>query len=50
MAFVLDRKTFIYALTHFPCFSCGGLSNVVYELLQDCFVHDDLVSGFDFFF
>jgi hypothetical protein len=50
MDLVLDRKAFISALTHSQCFSFDGLSNMVYELLWDCFVLDDYASGFDFFF
>jgi len=49
MDLVLDRKAFIFALTHSPRFSFGGPSDMVYELLWDYFVFDDYVSGFDFF-
>jgi hypothetical protein len=43
---VLDRKAFISALTHSPHFSFSGPSNMVYEILWDCFV----LSDFEFFF
>ncbi len=46
---VLDRETFISALTHFACLSSSGLLGMVYELLQDCFVLDDFTNGFDIF-
>jgi hypothetical protein len=47
--FVLDRKAFIFFLTRFPSLSFGGLSGMVYEFLQDCFVPNNLTSGFDLF-
>jgi hypothetical protein len=47
--FVLDRKAFIFILTRFPSLSFGGLSGMVYEFLQDCFVPNNLTSGFDLF-
>jgi hypothetical protein len=50
MDLVLDRKTFIFALMHSPSLSFGDPSGMVYELLLDCFVHDDSTSGFDLFF
>jgi hypothetical protein len=46
---VLDRKAFIYTLTHSPPLSFGCPSSMVYELLENCFVFSDSVSGFDFF-
>jgi hypothetical protein len=46
---VLDRKAFIFALTHSSCLSSGSSSSMVYELLLDSFVPRDFVSGFDFF-
>ncbi len=46
---ILDREAFIYALTCFPRLSSSGPSAMVYELLQDCFVPNDFVSGFNFF-
>jgi hypothetical protein len=46
---VLDREAFIYVLTYSPLLSSYSLSNVVYELLQYCFVLDDFASGFEFF-
>jgi len=49
MDLVLDRKAFIYALTHSPCLSSSGPLGMVYELLRHCFVPDDFTSGFDFF-
>jgi hypothetical protein len=50
MDLVLDRKAFIFALMYSPPLSSRGLSSMVYELLQYCFVPDDFVSGFDIFF
>jgi hypothetical protein len=50
MDLVLDRKAFIYALTHFPHLSFNSPSGMVYELLWECFVHDDFVNGFYLFF
>jgi len=47
--FVLEGKAFIFALIDFPSLSSNGLSGMVYEFLRDCFVPNDLVSGFDFF-
>jgi hypothetical protein len=47
---VLDRKAFIYALTHSPHLSFGNPLGMVYELLLDYFVLHDFASGFDFFF
>jgi hypothetical protein len=49
MNLILDINVFIFALTHFPCFSFNGPSGMVYELLWDCFVLDDYANGFDFF-
>jgi hypothetical protein len=49
MDLVLDRKAFIFALTHSQRFSFDGILDMVYELLWDCFVVDDYASGFDFF-
>jgi len=46
---VLDTDAFISALTCSPCLSSSGPSIMVYEFLQDCFIHDDSTSGFDFF-
>jgi hypothetical protein len=46
--FVLDKKTFIFALTCSSCLSFDGPSSMVYELLQDCFILDDFANGFDF--
>jgi hypothetical protein len=48
MDLILDKNTFIYALTRSPCLSFNSLSNTVYELLRDCFVLDDSNSGFEF--
>jgi len=50
MDLALDKKAFIFALTHSPCLSSNGFSGMVYELLWDSFVHEDFVSGFDYFF
>jgi hypothetical protein len=49
MDLVLDREAFIYILTCFPCLSSNSPSNMVYKLLQSCFVPDDFTSGFDIF-
>ncbi len=48
--FVLNRKAFISMLPCSPCLSFDSLSNMVYELLKDCFVLNNCTSGFDFFF
>ncbi len=45
---ILDREAFIYALMHSPHLSSNNPLNMVYELLQYCFVPDDFASGFDF--
>jgi hypothetical protein len=50
MDHVLDKEAFIYVLPRFPCLSFDGPLRMVYELLRDCFVLDNFVSGFDFFF
>jgi hypothetical protein len=50
MNLVLDREALIFALTHSPHLSFNGPLGMVYELLQDCFVLDDYVNGFDLFF
>jgi len=47
---LLNRKTFISTLTHSPCLSFGSPLGTVYELLWDCFVLDDFINGFDYFF
>ncbi len=49
MDLVLDRETFIYALTCSPHLSFGNPSSMVYGFLCDWFVLDDFISGFDFF-
>jgi hypothetical protein len=33
MNLVLDKKAYIFVLTHFPCLSFGNPSSMVYELL-----------------
>jgi hypothetical protein len=43
-------QAFIFALTCSPCLLSSGLSGLVYEILRDCFVLDDFVNGFEFFF
>jgi len=50
MDLVLDRKAFIYVVMYSPCLSSNSLSNMVYELLQYCFVPNDFASGFEFIF
>jgi len=47
MNLVLDKTTFIYVLTCSPRLSFNDLLSMVYELLQDYFVFDDSISGFD---
>jgi hypothetical protein len=47
MNLVLDKTTFIYALTCSPHLSFSDPLSMVYELLQDYFVFDDSISGFD---
>ncbi len=47
---VLDKEAFIFALTRSPHLSCDGPPSMVYELLQNCFVPNNFVSGFDIFF
>jgi hypothetical protein len=49
MDLVLDRKAFIFVLTHSPRLSSNSPLNMVYELLRYCFVPDDFASGFDLF-
>jgi hypothetical protein len=46
----LDRETFISTLTRSPHLSSDDPLGMVYELLWDCFVPNDYVNGFDFFF
>jgi hypothetical protein len=50
MDLVLDKEAFIFAFMHSPHLSFDSPLNMVYELLQYCFVHDDFASGFDFCF
>ncbi len=50
MNLVLNRKAFISMLPCSPCLPFDSLSNMVYELLRDCFVPNNCTSGFDFFF
>jgi hypothetical protein len=50
MDLILDKEAFISVLTHSPHLSFNNPSNMVYELLQYCFVLDDFISGFDFCF
>jgi len=49
MDLILDRKTFICILTHFPHLSSNNPSGMVYELLRDYFVPNDSTNGFDLF-
>ncbi len=44
------RMPLIFLLGCSPCFSFDDFSNMVYELLQDCFVRDDFMCDFEFFF
>ncbi len=46
----MDRKTFIYTLTHSPCLSSNSPLILVYELLQDYFILDDYINDFDLIF
>jgi hypothetical protein len=48
--FVFDIEAFILALTCFICLSSDHLSDMIYELLWDCFVFDKFACGFDFIF
>jgi len=48
MDLVLDIEAYIFAFMCLPSLSFGNPSNMVYELLQYCFVPDDSTSGFDF--
>jgi len=50
MNIVLDKEAFISALTRSPRLSSGDPLCMVYELLHDCFVLDDSISGFDILF
>jgi hypothetical protein len=50
MDLILDKEAFISTLIGFPRLSSSDPSNMVYQLLQDCFVHDDFANGFVFFF
>jgi hypothetical protein len=50
MNLILDREALVFPLTHSPHHSFNGPLGMVYELLEDCFVLDDYVSGFDLFF
>jgi len=47
---ILAQEAFIYILAHSPHLSSNGPLGMVYELLCDCFVLDDFVSGFDLIF
>jgi hypothetical protein len=49
MEVILNQKAFIFALIHSPCLLVA-ISSMMYELLRNCFVLDDFVSGFDLFF
>jgi len=40
----------IFVLACSPCFSFGDFSNIVYELLQDCFFPNDSMNDFNLFF
>jgi hypothetical protein len=46
----LNREAFISALACSPCVSSIGPLDMVYELLQNCFVLNDYMNGFDLFF
>ncbi len=46
----LNWEAFIFALARSPCLSSSGLLGMVYELLQDYFVLNDFVNGFNLFF
>jgi len=46
---ILDHDAFVFALVHSSRLSSSGLSDMVYELLRNCFVLDDFASGFDLF-
>jgi len=42
---ILNKDAFIFALACSPHLSSGGLSSMVYELLQYYFVPNDLMNG-----
>jgi hypothetical protein len=46
----LNREAFIFALACSPCLSSNGPLDTVYKLLQNCFVLNDYMNGFDLFF
>jgi hypothetical protein len=46
---ILDQEAFIFSLVHSPHLSFRGPSDMVYELLQNCFVPNDSMNGFDLF-
>jgi len=46
----LNQEAFVSTLACSPPLSSNGPSGMVYELLQNCFVLDDFVNGFDLFF
>ncbi len=50
MEVTLNREAFIYVLAYLPCLSSGGISPIVYEFWQDCFVPNDFANGFNLFF
>jgi hypothetical protein len=47
---VLDREALIFSLTCSPRLSLSGPLGMVYEFLQYCFITDDFIGGFEFFF
>ncbi len=50
MEVTLNWKTFIYALACSPHLFFGGPLGMVYEFLQDYFVPNDSINGFNLFF
>jgi hypothetical protein len=47
---ILNREAFIFTLAYSSRLFSTGLLDMVYELLWNCFVLDDFMGGFDFFF
>jgi hypothetical protein len=46
----LNWEEFISFLACSPCLSSNGPLDMVYEFLQNCFVLNDYMDGFDLFF
>jgi hypothetical protein len=46
----LNWEAFVFALVHSPRLHFNGLSGTVYKVLQNYFVPNDFMSGFNLFF